>query len=253
MMAQVPNVKETYSLSLRSIMSGGESLGAATLDWARDQLGVEINEIYGQTEINLVIGNCSRIWPVVPGSMGRPYPGHTVALLDEEGKVLPDGKIGEVAVHRSGDPVFFLGYWNNPQATEEKFDGEWARMGDLASRDADGYYWFHGRKDDVIITAGYRVGPVEVENALLQHPAVAMAAVVASPDPVRGDVIKGFIKLAAGYEPSDDLASNIQNLVRTRLALHEYPRKIEFVDELPLTTTGKIRRNVLREREVAGQ
>lgn len=253
MMAQVPNVKETYSLSLRSIMSGGESLGAATLDWARDQLGVEINEIYGQTEINLVIGNCSRIWPVVPGSMGRPYPGHTVALLDEEGKVLPDGKIGEVAVHRSGDPVFFLGYWNNPQATEEKFDGEWARMGDLASRDADGYYWFHGRKDDVIITAGYRVGPVEVENALLQHPAVAMAAVVASPDPVRGDVIKGFIKLAAGYEPSDDLASDIQNLVRTRLALHEYPRKIEFVDELPLTTTGKIRRNVLREREVAGQ
>lgn len=251
MMAQVPDVRATFDLKLRSIMSGGESLGSNTLDWAREQLGVEINEIYGQTEINLVIGNCARLWPVMPGSMGRPYPGHDVVLLDDNGSILPDGEVGEIAVRRTNDPVFFLGYWNNPQATEEKFEGEWARMGDLASRDAGGYYWFHGRKDDVIITAGYRVGPVEVENALLRHPAVAMAAVVASPDPIRGDVIKAFIKLAAGFQPSDTLADDIRNLVRSNLALHEYPRKIEFVDELPLTTTGKIRRNVLREQEIA--
>lgn len=251
MMAQIPDVQANYNLKLRSIMSGGESLGSNTLEWAREQLGVEINEIYGQTEINLVIGNCARLWPVVPGSMGRPYPGHEVSLLDDDGNILPEGDVGEVAVRRTNDPVFFLGYWNNPQATEEKFDSEWARMGDLASRDSDGYYWFHGRKDDVIITAGYRVGPVEVENVLLRHPAVAMAAVVASPDPVRGDVIKAFIKLADGVQPSDILADDIRNLVRSNLALHEYPRKIEFVDELPLTTTGKIRRNVLREREIA--
>lgn len=249
MMAQVPDVRDRFDLKLRSIMSGGESLGESTLAWARKNLGVEINEIYGQTEINLVIGNCARLWPVRPGSMGKAYPGHDVAIIDDDGNRLPPGEVGEVAVRRGNDPVFFLGYWNNPEATQEKFTGEWARMGDLAMQDDDGYFWFKGRKDDVIITAGYRVGPTEVENALQRHPAVAMAAVVASPDPIRGDVIKAFIKFSAGFEPSDELALDIQNFVRTTLARHEYPRKIEFVDDLPLTTTGKIRRNVLRERE----
>jgi acetyl-CoA synthetase len=247
MMAQVPDVRERFDLKLRSIMSGGESLGENTLAWARDHLGVEINEIYGQTEINLVIGNCAGLWPVRPGSMGKAYPGHEVAIIDDDGKSLPPGEIGEIAVKRNIDPVFFLGYWNNPEATREKFTGEWARMGDLAMQDADGYFWFKGRKDDVIITAGYRVGPTEVENALQRHPAVAMAAVVASPDPIRGDVIKAFIRLGNGFYPSDDLAKDVQEFVKATLARHEYPRKIEFVDDLPLTTTGKIRRNVLRE------
>jgi acetyl-CoA synthetase len=251
MMAQVPDVRSRYDLKLRSIMSGGESLGAQTLEWAREDLGVEINEIYGQTEINLVIGNCARLWPVRPGSMGRAYPGHEVAILDDTGQPLPPGQTGEVAVRAGDDPVFFLGYWNNPAATEAKFTGDWARMGDLAFQDDDGYFWFAGRNDDVIITAGHRVGPTEVENALMRHPAVAMAAVVASPDAMRGDVIKAFIVPAMGHLPADDLAAEIQDFVKSTLARHEYPRKIEFVEELPLTTTGKIRRNVLRERERA--
>ena len=250
MMAQVPDVRDRYDLMLRSIMSGGESLGESTLSWARETLGVEINEIYGQTEINLVIGNCARLWPVRPGSMGRVYPGHDVAILNDDGQPVPQGTIGEVAVKAGNDPVFFLGYWNNPEATKEKFTGDWARMGDLAMQDEDGYFWFKGRKDDVIITAGYRVGPTEVENALQRHPAVAMAAVVASPDDVRGDVIKAFIKLAGSYAPSDELAREIQDFVKETLARHEYPRKIEFVADLPLTTTGKIRRNILRDQEV---
>jgi len=249
MMAQVPDVKSRYDLNLRSIMSGGESLGAQTLEWARANLGVEINEIYGQTEINLVIGNCARLWPVRPGSMGKAYPGHDVVILDDAGQPLPPGQTGEVAVRAGDDPVFFLGYWNNPAATEAKFTGDWARMGDLAVLDNDGYFWFAGRNDDVIITAGHRVGPTEVENALLRHPAVAMAAVVAAPDAMRGDVIKAFIVPAAGHPPTEELASEIQDFVKTTLARHEYPRRIEFVDDLPLTTTGKIRRNVLRERE----
>jgi acetyl-CoA synthetase len=253
MMAQVPDVPSRYDLKLRSIMSGGESLGAHTLDWARDVLGVEINEIYGQTEINLVIGNCAALWNIRPGSMGRVYPGHEVAILDDEGNLLQPGQIGEVAVRVGDDPVFFLKYWNNPEATVEKFSSEWARLGDLALQDDAGYFWFKGRKDDVIITAGHRIGPTEVENALMRHPAVAMAAVVASPDELRGDVIKAFIKLTPGQDPTDELASSIQEFVKDTLARHEYPRKIEFVDDLPLTPTGKIRRNVLREREADSQ
>ena len=251
MMAQVPDVRSRYDLKLRSIMSGGESLGAQTLEWARVNLGVEINEIYGQTEINLVIGNCARLWPVRPGSMGKAYPGHEVAIIDDAGQALPPGQTGEIAVRAGDDPVFFLGYWNNPGATEARFTGDWARMGDLAVKDDDGYFWFAGRNDDVIITAGHRVGPTEVENALLRHPAVAMAAVVASPDAMRGDVIKAYIVPAMGHLPAEDLAAEIQDFVKSTLARHEYPRKIEFVEELPLTTTGKIRRNVLRERERA--
>ena len=249
MMAQVPDVGKRYNLNLRSIMSGGESLGSKTLDWARDVLGVRINEIYGQTEINLVIGNCASLWEVRPGSMGKAYPGHDVAIVDDRGQPLPAGELGEIAIRAGEDPVFFLEYWHNPEATREKFAGEWALTGDLATQDEDGYFWFKGRKDDVIITAGHRVGPTEVEEALLRHPAVAMAAVVAAPDELRGDIIKAFIKLSAGYEPSDALAAEIQDFVKSRLARHEYPRAIAFVDELPLTTTGKIRRNVLRDAE----
>jgi acetyl-CoA synthetase len=183
--------------------------------------------------------------------MGRPYPGHALAVLDERGKVLPPGEVGELAVLRQEDPVFFLEYWDNPEGTREKYAGEWARTGDLGVQDADGYLWFKGRADDVIISAGHRIGPTEIENTLQRHPAVAMAAVVASPDELRGDVVKAFIKLAPGARPGERLKREIQDFVKDTLARHEYPRKIEFVGEFPLTTTGKVLRRELRQRELA--
>ena len=250
MMAQVPRVKQRFKVRLRSLMSGGEALGAATLEWARRQLGVTINEIYGQTEINYLVGNCAPLWPVRPGSMGRPYPGHALTVLGDDGKPLPPGRVGELAVLRQEDPVFFLEYWNNPQGTRDKMAGEWARTGDLGLQDADGYLWFKGRADDVIISAGHRIGPTEIEGTLQRHPAVAMAAAVASPDALRGDIVKAFIKLRPGAVPSARLKSEIQAFVKDTLARHEYPREIEFVDEFPLTTTGKILRRELRQREL---
>jgi acetyl-CoA synthetase len=249
MMAQVSDIRGRYALDLRSIMSGGEALSATTLAWAEETLGVRINEIYGQTEINYLVGNCAPLWPVRPGSMGRPYPGHRVTVLDEHGRQLGPGKLGQVAVQRGEDPVFFLEYWRNPQATAEKFVGDWALTGDLAEMDAEGYFWFKGRADDVIISAGHRIGPTEIEEALLRHPAVALAAAVASPDALRGHVVKAFIKLAPGHAPSEALTRQMQDLVKDTLARHEYPREIEYLDEFPLTTTGKIRRLELRLRE----
>lgn len=251
MMAQVPRVRQRFKISLRSLMSGGEALGAATLRWAQENLGVTVNEIYGQTEINYVVGNCAPLWPVRPGSMGRPYPGHALAVLDGNGRPLPPGQQGELAVLRQEDPVFFLEYWNHPEATRDKYAGEWARTGDLAVQDADGYLWFKGRADDVIISAGHRIGPTEIEGTLQRHPAVAMAAVVASPDELRGDIVKAFIKLAPGVSPSALLKRQIQAFVKDTLARHEYPRAIEFIDEFPLTPTGKVLRRELRQREAA--
>ena len=246
LLRQVPDIPERFDLDLRTIMSGGEALGEETLHWAREQLGTEVNEIYGQTEVNYVIGNCNAILPVTPGSMGKPYPGHEVEIIDEQGNVLPAGELGEIAFRRGDDPVFFLQYWNAPVATSEKFKGEWACSGDLAVKDEQGRFWFKGRKDDVIISAGYRIGPTEIEESLLGHPAVAMAAVIGVPDELRGSVVKAFVQLATGYEPADVLAAEIQAFVKKNLAAHEYPREIEFVDSLPMTTTGKIRRKDLR-------
>ena len=227
-------------------MSGGEALGAEVLNWAQDQLNVKINEIYGQTEVNYVVGNCAEIMEVRPGSMGKPYPGHVVDIIDADGNVLPPGEKGEIAFQVEGDPVCFLGYWNDPDATREKFKGQWACSGDLGVKDDRGYFWFKGRKDDVIISAGYRIGPGEIEESLMGHPAVMMAAAVASPDEVRGSIVKAFVKLAAGHEPSGQLAEELQGFVKKNLAAHEYPREIEFVDDLPMTTTGKIKRRDLR-------
>ena len=249
MMAQVSDIRGRFRLDLRTIMSGGEALSAKTLDWAEETLSVRINEIYGQTEINYLVGNCVPLWEVRPGSMGRPYPGHEVAIVDEQGHPLGPGRMGQVAVRRGEDPVFFLEYWQNPAATQEKFIGEWALTGDLAEQDADGYLWFKGRADDVIISAGHRIGPTEIEEALLRHPAVTLAAVVASPDQLRGSIVKAFIKPAQGVKPSEELSRQIQDFVKDNLARHEYPREIEYLDEFPLTTTGKIRRLELRQRE----
>ena len=251
MMKAVPEPRKKYRIGLRSVMSAGESVGATVIEWAREQLGVTINEMFGQTEINYVVGNCQAAWPVKPGSIGRPYPGHRVAIIDDQGKEVPRGELGEIAVHRAGDPVFFLEYWNNPQATRDKFIGDWALTGDQGKMDEDGYIWYQGRSDDVIKSAGYRIGPAEIESCLVKHPAVSNAAVIGKPDETRGAIVKAFIVLQPGERPSKALEDDIQNHVRARLAPYEYPREIEFIDALPMTTTGKVQRKELRRREQA--
>jgi len=251
MMKAVPHPARKYSLNLRSVMSAGESVGATVIEWAKAELGVTINEMFGQTEINYVVGNCHAAWPVKPGSIGRPYPGHRVAVIDGEGNELPPGELGEIAIHRKDDPVFFLEYWKNPQATREKFVGEWGCTGDQGKTDADGYFWYQGRSDDVIKSSGYRIGPAEIESCLVKHRAVANAAVIGKPDPTRGAIVKAFIVLQPGHAPSEVLKEEIQSHVRGRLAPYEYPREIEFIDALPMTTTGKVQRKELRKREEA--
>jgi acetyl-CoA synthetase len=250
MLMQIDSPKQKYDLELRSIMSAGEQVGAEVVRWVSEELAVEVNEMWGQTEFNYLVGNCTQVMPVRPGSMGKPYPGHNVEPVDPSGNPMPDGEIGELAARRD-DPVFFLGYWENEQATREKFIGDYWGTGDLGYRDGDGYLWFVGRSDDVISSAGHRIGPGEIEDCLIKHEAVAQAAVIGSPDELRGEVIKAFIILADGQTPSDTLAQSIQQSVKQRLAAHEYPREIEFVNSLPMTTTGKIRRIELRELEIA--
>ncbi|HET7198961.1 MAG TPA: AMP-binding protein [Burkholderiales bacterium] len=251
MMKAVPRPRQKYSLNLRSVMSAGESVGATVIEWAREELGVTINEMFGQTEINYVLGNCQAAWPVKVGSIGRPYPGHRVAVIDERGHELPRGELGEIAVHRKDDPVFFLEYWKNPQATRDKFVGDWALTGDQGRVDDDGYFWYQGRSDDVIKSAGYRIGPAEFESCLVKHPAVANAAVIGKPDEARGAIVKAFIVLQPGNPPTEVLKEEIQKHVRGRLAPYEYPREIEFIAELPMTTTGKVQRKELRRLEEA--
>jgi acetyl-CoA synthetase len=249
MMKAVPEPRKRYALSLRSIMSAGESVGDAVFDWSREALGVTVNEMFGQTEINYIVGNSHTLWPAKPGSIGRPYPGHRVACIDEAGNEVPAGESGELAAWSEGDPVFFLEYWRNPEATCRKYTGKWCRTGDLAVRDESGDFWYQGRTDDMFKSSGYRIGPSEIENCLVKHAAVANAAVVGSPDAERGNIVKAFVVLAPGRAGSAQLAADLQQHVRGRLAPYEYPKEIEFVDSLPMTTTGKIQRRVLRQRE----
>ena len=258
MMMRAPEWQDPGRLKLRAVMSAGEAVGTAVFDWTREQLGVTVNEMFGQTEMNYIVGNSHKKWPARAGAMGRAYPGHRVAVIDDEGRVLPPGEAGEVAVHRRdihghADPVFFLGYLNNEEATRRKYTGDpndsWCRTGDLASQDEDGYLWYRGRADDMFKAAGYRIGPGEIENCLLGHPAVANVAVVPKPDPERGAVVKAFVVLAAGRRGDQALIEELQRHVRGRLAPYEYPREIEFLDALPMTTTGKVQRRVLRELE----
>jgi acetyl-CoA synthetase len=230
------------------VASGGETLGGELLDWGRAAFGVTINEFYGQTECNLLVGNAAGLFPVRPGSMGRPIPGHMVAVVDDTGCPVATGEAGNVGVKRP-DPVMFLEYWANPTATAEKFAGEYLVTGDLARADEDCYLWFVGRSDDLITSAGYRIGPGEIEDCLMKHPAVALAAVVGVPDPVRTEAVKAFLVLKPGEEGSPGLAREVQDFVKTRLAAHEYPRLVEFVDSLPMTATGKIVRRELRNRK----
>lgn len=248
MMRQVSRIREKYAVRLRSVMSAGETVGEELIHWGREALGLTINEMWGQTEFNYLVGNCGAIMDVRPGSMGKPYPGHKVVAIDVDGNILPVGKTGELAA-QEGDPVMFLGYWNNPQATRKKVKNGWFCTGDMGYRDEDGYLWFVGRMDDVISSAGYRIGPGEIENCLIKHPSVLQAAVIGKPDALRGTIIKAFIVLAQGNTPSQTLKAEIQTSVKKRLAAFEYPREIEFIDALPMTTTGKIRRIELRRRE----
>ncbi len=264
-------VRTQFGLRLQAIMSAGEAVGDAVFDYCQRQLGVTVNEMFGQTEINYIVGNCAALWPPRPGSMGKPYPGHRVAVLNAEDQVCAAGEVGDVAlnrldVHGQPDPIFFLGYWNNEAATLNKFTGksgpdDWCRTGDLAVRDADGYLWYQGRADDVFKVAGYRIGPGEIENCLVKHPAVANAAVVPKPDAERGSLVKAYVVLApdfvaqraswAGAEAEFDqeLIAKLQAHVKGQLAPYEYPKEIEFIDALPMTTTGKVQRRVLRLQE----
>jgi acetyl-CoA synthetase len=233
---------------LRSLASGGESLGEDLIEWGRSAFGLTINEFYGQTECNLVVGNGAALPPVRPGWTGTAIPGHTVGIVDESGRELPPGEMGSIA-YRRPDPVMFLRYWQNEAATEAKFRGDWLISGDLGVRDEAGYFRFVGRDDDLITSGGYRIGPGEIEACLSRHPAVALAAVVGEPDPIRTEVVKAVIVLKPGFAASDALKADLQQHVRSRLAAHEYPRIVEFVPELPLTATGKIIRRALRAKK----
>ena len=248
MLRALPDFNTERQLRLRAIMSAGEQVGEELIHWGREALNLTINEMWGQTEFNYIVGNCSAIMEPKPGSMGKVYPGHRVDVIDDDGQIMPVGEEGELAA-QVDDPVMFLGYWNNAAATREKITGSWFRTGDVGYRDEDGYLWFVGRKDDVINSAGYRIGPGEIEDSLLKHPAVMQAAAIGKPDALRGEIVKAFIVLNRDYRASDELAQEIQQSVRRRLSAHEYPRDIEFIDSLPMTTTGKVRRLELRQRE----
>jgi acetyl-CoA synthetase len=282
MMKAYPKPSTQFKLKLQAMMSAGEAVGDAVFGYCQTQLGVTVNEMFGQTEINYIVGNCAmewtptregmqntlgkhhssglgcfRVnvgWPAKPGSMGKGYPGHRVAVIDDEGHECPTGVPGDVALNRYNqhgqpDPIFFLGYWKNEKSTLNKYTGDWCRTGDMAVRDEDGYLWYHGRADDVFKAAGYRIGPSEIENCLVKHPAVANAAVVPKPDAERGALVKAYVVLAAGHEASDALVAELQVHVRGKLAPYEYPKEIEFIRELPMTTTGKVQRRVLRLQE----
>ena len=261
-------VRQQFGLKLAAIMSAGEAVGDAVFDYCQAQLGVTVNEMFGQTEVNYIVGNCAALWPPKPGSMGMGYPGHRVAVIDDHGQECPVGVAGDVAlnrfdVHGQPDPIFFLGYWKNAASTEGKFTGDWCRTGDLATRDAGGYLWYQGRADDVFKAAGYRIGPGEIENCLVKHPAVANAAVVPKPDAARGALVKAYVVIAPEFVAARadstkarglfdaELIAELQQHVKGKLAPYEYPKEIEFVDSLPMTTTGKVQRRVLRLQEEA--
>ena len=244
----VPNPQRRWKLNLRSLASGGESLGVELLQWSREHLGVTINEFYGQTECNMTVSSCSVLFDTKPGAIGKAAPGHRVAIIDEGGNAAPVGEQGKIAV-KAGDPVMFLEYWNNPQATRAKFIADWLVTGDMGVMDDEGFVTFVGRDDDVITSAGYRIGPGPIEDCLLSHPAVGMAAVVGKPDARRTEIVKAFVVLRDGFEASDQLTRELQDHVRVKLSAHEYPREVCYTDALPQTATGKIIRRALREND----
>jgi acetyl-CoA synthetase len=248
-MRSVSDAGKRYPLArMRIVCSAGEPLNPEVITWFREQYGLTVLDFYGLTESYPLAGNYPTV-EVREGSMGLPMPGWQVAILDEDENPLPAGERGEICLKARSNPHYPLGYWNRPEDTEEVFGGEWFHTKDAAQTDEDGYVWYAGRADDVIISAGYRIGPFEVESACVEHPAVIEAAAVASPDERRGTIVKAFIVLAEGHEPSDALSDEIKAHVRERHSAYAYPREIEFVPDLPKTLTGKIRRVELREAE----
>ena len=247
MMRAAQGPQGRYTFALRSVASGGESLGIEALEWGKQAFGLTINEFYGQTECNLVLGSCAQLGVLKPGAIGKPVPGHVVSIVGRDGAVLKAGELGQIAVKRP-DPVMFLQYWGKPEATRDKFIGDWMVTGDQGVMDENGYIAFAGRDDDVITSAGFRIGPGEIEDCLIRHPAVALAAVVGKPDAIRTEIVKAFIVLKDGQPPSDKLAADIQNFVKTRLSGHEYPREVAFIDTMPMTTTGKVIRGCCARR-----
>jgi len=248
LMRQVPNPIERFGARLRAFYSGGEPVGKELLEWSAEVLNLAINEVFGQTECNLVLGSNASVMQIKPGSIGRAVPGHVAAIVDDAGQPVPCGSIGNIAFRRP-DPVMMLEYWHNEEATRDKYANDWLLTGDLGTCDKEGYFWFQGRADDVITSGGYRIGPAEIEDALVRHPAVVMAAAIGVPDPTRTESIKAFVIVKEGTQRSHELAEEIRSFVREHLAKHEVPREIEFVDALPMTTTGKIQRRKLREAE----
>ena len=246
-LAEITDPRTRWPVTLRVVCTGGESLPGRVVEWA-ESLGIVCNEFYGLTEFNHLVGNCRSLYAIVPGSMGRAYPGHGTTLVDEEGREVGADEVGEI-VAPVDDPTLFLGYRGEPGIPAALRLGSWLRTRDLAKRDAKGYFWYQGRNDDLIKSAGYRIGPAEVEDALLKHPAVAEAAVVASPDAERGAIVKAFVRLKQGFAGEAALVRALQDMVRHDLAAYKYPREIEFVDSFPLTSSGKIRRGELRRRE----
>jgi acetyl-CoA synthetase len=249
MMRQVEKPRDKWKYNVRAVATGGEAMGAELMAWGRDTFGVTLSEGYGQTECNLMTTNSPGLYKPRPGSAGRASVGRKVAIVDNEGNVLPYGTEGNIAALRP-DPVMMKEYWRNPEATRKKFAGDWLLTGDVGSMDPDGYVWFKSRDDDVITSGGYRIGPGEIEESLLKHPAVGLAAAVGIPDPVRTEIVKAFIQLKPDVKPSEELKKSIQDFIKTQLAAHEYPREVEFVNEFPLTTTGKIMRRELKRMDI---
>jgi acetyl-CoA synthetase len=247
MLKSVSGIRKRFRLDLRTVGSAGEALGRETYEWARDEFGLTVNEFYGQTECNIVLSSCAALGVSRGGAIGKPVPGHEVVVIDAEGRPVPPGTVGQIAVRRP-DPVMFIGYWQNDKATREKFIGDWMTTGDQGIADGDGYVQFFGRDDDVITSAGFRIGPGEIEDCLTGHPAIALAAAVGKPDPLRTEIVKAYVVLRDGFSPSEALAAEIRDWVRVRLSAHEYPREVEFVDSMPLTTTGKVIRRIFRDR-----
>ncbi len=249
-LAEVSNPRSKWDLDVRVICTGGESLPGDVLRWVDQELGIICNEFYGLTEFNHLVGNCKALYPTVAGSMGRAYPGRRVVIIDSEGVEQDDEVVGEIASWAPDDPSLFLGYWGHPGVPERMRMGDWLKTGDLAKRDSQGYFWYQGRNDDLIKSAGYRIGPNEVEDALIKHEQVAEAAVIGKPDPGRGSIVKAFVRLMPDVATNDELIRELQQFVKTNLAVYKYPREIEFVDSFPLTSSGKIRRGELRRREI---
>lgn len=246
MMRTIDSPEKRWNYSLRSVASGGESLGHELLSWGEKTFGLIINEFYGQTECNMTVSSCADLFPVKAGAIGKPVPGHNIAVIDDAGNQLATGEMGHIAVGKP-NPSMFLRYWNNDKATTEKFINDWLITGDTGIFDEDGYIHFVGRSDDVITSAGYRIGPAEIEDCILQFPGVKMVAVVGMPDAQRTEIVTAVVVLNDGVEPGDEIKKSIQDHVKKHLAAYEYPREVYFVDELPMTTTGKVIRKQLRQ------